>query len=112
MLAYSDLYEYLFLGQPWDTTVCSLWPRAQAVSLTNQLAHSFPDLLHPFTVLQSLGRATPWPGLSLALWAQMLQARQTLRLNEAAVWKEPTLLFPQNQASEVAAGNTIHRWEG
>lgn len=37
---------------------------------------------------------------------------QTLRLNEAAVWKEPTLLFPQNQASEVAAGNTVHRWEG
>lgn len=79
-----------------------LWPCSQAVILTNQLAHSFPDLLYPFTILQSLGQAILWPGLSFGTVSSDVTS-QEFGLNEVAVWKEPTPLFPLS--AEVTAGH-------
>lgn len=56
------------LGQSWGTAVHSLCLGRQTAVLTNQLAHSFTDLLYPFTIPQPLGQAILGPGLSLALW--------------------------------------------
>lgn len=60
----------------------------------NQLAHSFPDLLHPFTILQSPGQAILWGRPELGTLGSDVTS-QELGLNEAIVWKERTLIFPQ-----------------